>query len=473
MIRNLLWTICVDEGSFNGRVKKAIGYESLTEDLRGYDQSLNELYGRYETLNERFDASGAAQVSAQNDAVLSRLERRLRALEDNIQYLQRQQNASPAGQLAAVQEQISGLSRELEALKRGLAGAHENNAAGSLQYQVNHLSSVLNSQINENLALKQTVEKQQNDLAEQDRRLRGQEELLRELERQNREQSRAFEELKRQITQLLGDSGRVVPQQDAHSQPQPASPSPFKPAQKTAAPSLPPSAPLSPPVQKTEPAAAAWPARSPSVPLSAKPWITFFALPQPQPPRAVFQGDWRAVRDRFAQSIRGMEGLADGLAQLPIAEPAKNSFAKNIRFCREALEKFYSRFDFEGCDEDELSEKVTEKFFKIISDNLLDSVMIAIYRGGQAAGYERLLQNVNNYLSGHGIYTLEILPGMSAQGSVLPHIEPPIYKKTAVPSQDGLIDEVSLLPYFMAYEEDGNLEILRKRGRVVCLKYGA
>ena len=139
------------------------------------------------------------------------------------------------------------------------------------------------------------------------------------------------------------------------------------------------------------------------------------------------------------------------------------------------MEKLYEKFDFEGCDSDELSEKLTEKFFKIISENLLDNVMVAIYRGGKnVMGYDDFLRNINQYLSKHGIYTQVIVPGMEIKGDILSSIDPPIAKRTSVASDDGKVDEVELLPYFMYYEDDdGNLETVRKRGRVVCLKYGA
>ena len=101
--------------------------------------------------------------------------------------------------------------------------------------------------------------------------------------------------------------------------------------------------------------------------------------------------------------------------------------------------------------------------------------MVAIYRGGKdAVGYQDFLQNVNRYLSMHGIYTEDILPGMLIEGDIPSNIEPPISKQTSVVADDGKVDEVELLPYFMIYEDDdGNLDTVRKRGRVVCLKYGA
>ena len=213
---------------------------------------------------------------------------------------------------------------------------------------------------------------------------------------------------------------------------------------------------------------------SPSSP-AVKPWIKSFALSRATSPSAFFHGDGEHVKARLAQSIQDMDSLITYLeTQAEIEEPACTSFKKNLRWCMEALEKLYGKFDFDGCDAEEISEEITGKFFKIISENLLDNVMIAIYRGGKGAGgYPEFLQNVNSYLSRHGIYTEEVVPGMMLEGDMLSHIEPPIFKQTSAASDHGKVDEVELLPYFMFYEDDdGNLDTLRKRGRVVCLKYG-
>ena len=121
-----------------------------------------------------------------------------------------------------------------------------------------------------------------------------------------------------------------------------------------------------------------------------------------------------------------------------------------------------------------MSETITNKFFKIISDDLLDNVVLAIYRGGESArGCKNFLKEVNRYLAKHGIYTETVFPGTLLEGDMLANIEPPIAKKTTVAADDGKIDEVELLPYFMNYNDDnGRVDTLRKRGRVICLKCG-
>mgnify|MGYP000853569139 CR=1 FL=1 len=206
--------------------------------------------------------------------------------------------------------------------------------------------------------------------------------------------------------------------------------------------------------------------------LLVKSRITAFALPQASG-EVYFHGDGKAIKAKFAQGIAALEALSTEVARFPIAQDAARSFSKNLLRGKTALEKFYHRFDFEGYDAEELSEEVTRKFFGVIAENVLDNIVVGIYRGGQdAGGYAEFLKKVNDCLSKYGIYTREVLPGTAFTSSLAADIDPPIPKKTMDASKDGVIDEVELLPYFMDYEdEDGNREFVCKRGKIICLKY--
>ena len=281
------------------------------------------------------------------------------------------------------------------------------------------LKSAFDNQLLENSALKE--------------QLSLQEQRFSSLEKQNSEWKRQLKDLQNQLEQL---KGKDIP--------------------SVTKPQLQPS--VVPPI--------------PSTPPQGIPWIKFFSLIKSAMPVAYFHGDGAIVKSKLSQSIQDMDGLITYLSQSKIEEPARTSFMKNLRWCMEALEKLYGKFDFDGCDQEELSEEITGKFFRIISENLLDNVLVAIYRGGKdATDYQDFLKTVNSYLT---IYTEEITPGMSLEGDMLSNIEPPIAKQTPIPADDGKVDEVELLPYFMVYEDDdGNLDTVRKRGRVVRLKYGA
>lgn len=277
-----------------------------------------------------------------------------------------------------------------------------------------------------------------------------QEQRLFELEKQNASQVRELTTLKRQLESLQKQIEKLINSGVVPPSTQSALPvAPFQ---------------IVKPIQPVQP-----------VKPKIKPWIKFFSLPKPTKLMAFFHGDGLAVKTKLGQSIQGMDELITYLTQSKIVEPARASFMKNLSWCMEALEKLYEKFDFDSYEAEELSEKITDKFFKIITDNLLDNVMLAIYRGGKnAVGYQDFLQNVNRYLSKHGIYTENIEPGIVINRDMVSNIEPPITKYTSVATDDGKVDEVELLPYFMSYEDDdGKLDTVRKRGRIVLLKYGA
>ena len=316
------------------------------------------------------------------------------------------------------QAQFEAQNREIEALRKKFEAQSQN---------YSNIKSAFDIQTRENATLKQTISKQ--------------EQRLLKLEEKNAQQSQEISDVKKQLKDLqekLSHLRDAVPYQ--------ASASP----------------------ESTVP-------HNQPVPTPVEPWIKSFSISKSTSPKAFFHGDGANVKTKLAQSIKNMDGLITHLTQSKINEPARTSFMKNLRWCMEALEKLYGKFDFDGYDSEEISEEITGKFFKIISENLLDNVMVAIYRGGKdAVGYQEFLQIMNRYLSMHGIYTEDILPGTLIEGDMLSNIEPPISKQTSVAVDDGKVDDVELLPYFMLYEDDdGNLDTVRKRGRVVRLKYGA
>lgn len=316
------------------------------------------------------------------------------------------------------QAQFEAQNREIEALRKKFEAQSQNYA---------NIKSALDIRTLENTSLKQTISKQ--------------EQRLLKLEEKNAQQSQEISDVKKQLKDLQETLSHLM----------------------DAAPYQAPASPVST-VTHIQP-----------VSTSVEPWIKSFSISKSTSPNAFFHGDGANVKAKLAQSIQNMDGLITYLTQSKINEPARTSFMKNLRWCMEALEKLYGKFDFDGYDSEEISEEITGKFFKIISENLLDNVMVAIYRGGKdAVGYQEFLQIMNRYLSMHGIYTEDILPGTLIEGDMLSNIEPPISKQTSVAVDDGKVDEVELLPYFMLYEDDdGNLDTVRKRGRVVRLKYGA
>ena len=359
-------------------------------------------------------------------------------------------------------ENMGGRMNGLEAcLKTATSPSEQPGVSGALiaeqRMEVEQLRRLLVTQ-SQTIARLQSVvdaQRQETDELKQQTVLNAQQ--MDALTRQSAEQARAMDEIRRQLVALARSSVSPAPP--------PLPPKPPASMPKASVSAEPVVTLQSTPLVKPAPIAH---------PKPEKPWIAAFSLPKSTTEEAFFRGDAAAVRGKIAQSIQGLDALMIDVQQLPLKADAGNSFLKNLRQTKESLEKFCQKTNFAEYDEDELSEKVTEKYFKIIGDNILDNIMPGIYRGGQdAAGYGALLQKLNIYLSRHGIYTLDISPGTANTGSLGDHIEPPVLKQTMSASDDGKIAEVELLPYFINYaDDDGNITWLRKRGRVICLKYG-
>lgn len=397
-------------------------YEELS---RSHVERDNAWNARLKSLEERVQKIGLGVVPTPtaDSAKIQDAVKQLQADQQNIlrrlgQLENAPRNPQPAFPVAKDEaETLNGrwtaLARDMETMKGQLAASFQT---------VESFRVALDAAMRENTSLRQ-------QMALQDQRLAA-------LEKQNETQARVLDEMKRQIAGLVQLGATAKPA----SEPKPA-----------------------PPLPKPQP---------PTTP--EKPWISYFFLPKAARNQVYFHGDAEEAKSKLAESIQNMDELVTGVSQSGIPEPEKSSFEKNLRWCMEALEKLYRKFDFEGCDPEDISEELTEKFFKIVSEYLLDNVMVPIYRGGKGStGYGKLLQSVNRYLSNHGIYTLDIVPGELAAGDMLASIEDIAYKSAQTKAEDGKIAEVELLPYFMPYKDDnGSTDTVRKRGRIVCLKFG-
>ena len=413
--------------------------------LKTIEKELQNLAGNVSTVTPNVDLSSLSNAVRQIQAEQQRLSSRLGQLDNKTNT---QSQSISTGDASQLQAQLNAQAQEIEGLKRSL---------------------LLQSQNNDWLRQENQTLKQQ--AAQREQRITN-------LERQYGTQAQQLSDLKLQVEKLLHGTVTTVTTSTAtsHISTTPPKPTIPKPIPATPINEKPTAQPTTTSVFVSQShAVQAQPQTADVTKPTKEYWISSFALSKPMVQKAYFCGNGDMVKAKLAQSIQEMDELITYLSQSKITEPAKTSFMKNLRWGMEALEKLYSKFDFNGCDPEEISEEITDKFFKIISENILDNVMVAIYRGGKdAVGYNEFLGKVNHYLAAHDIYTQEILPGNKAEGNIISDIEPPVSKRTEVAADDGKIDEVELLPYFMTYEnDDGNLEIVRKRGRIVRLKYGA
>ena len=415
--------------------------------LKTIEKELQNSAGTVSTVTPNVDLSSLPNAVKQIQAEQQRLSLRLGQLDNKTRT---QSQGISTGDTSQLQAQLNAQAQEIEGLKRSL---------------------LLQSQNNDWLRQENQTLKQQ--AAQREQRITN-------LESQYGTQAQQLSDLKQQVEKLI--HGTVVPTPTSiTTSTSRISTTPLKPTIPKAIPASPfnekPTAqPTTTSVSVSQSHAVQAQLQTTDVKKPTKEyWISSSALSKPMVQKAYFCGDGDMVKAKLTQSIQKMDELITDLSLSKIAEPAKTSFMKNLRWGMEALEKLYSKFDFDGCDPEDISEEITDKFFKIISENILDNVMVAIYRGGKdAVGYNEFLGKVNHYLAAHDIYTREILPGSKAEGNIISDIEPPVSKRTDVAADDGKIDEVELLPYFMIYEnDDGNVETVRKRGRIVRLKYGA
>lgn len=446
----VIWNLIIDEEDFTRRVQKEIYQTEIIIDVERRIEGLKSLPSTDDIHRLMEDFFQGTNIESE----LHTLDQKMEELKQGIQ-------AEYSNEQTRF-DRLGSRMDDMEArLKTAVPPSEQPNVSGALiaeqgqEIEQLHRLLITQSQTIARLQSAIDAQRQENDALKRQTVLNAQQ--MDALARQSAEQARAMDEIRRQLAALTCSS--------VSSAPPPLPPKPPAPKPKPSA-SAEPVVTLQPtPLVKPAPIAQ---------PKPEKPWIAAFSLPKPTTEEAFFRGGAAAVRGKIAQSIQGLDALMIDVQRLPLKEDAGNSFLKNLRQTKTALEKLDQKFNFAGCDEDELSERVTDKFFKIIGDNILDNIMPGIYRGGRdAAGYEAFLQKLNSYLIQHGIYTLDISPGATITGNISDHIEPPILKPTMNAADDGKIDEVELLPYFMNYEDDdGNLEWLRKSGRIIIMKYG-
>ena len=152
----------------------------------------------------------------------------------------------------------------------------------------------------------------------------------------------------------------------------------------------------------------------------------------------------------------------------------KQTYLNIFERYKKHIQKFIDNADIdEDEDNDDIWENITEKFFKIVQNDILSNFMIGIYRGikNEKAVYEQFLNEVNKYLASCCIYTRYIHPGVKYTKDDLNDMVP-LKKETSDIEKDDYIDEVERLPYYIDYlNEDKEKEYFCYDGRFVILKY--
>lgn len=202
-------------------------------------------------------------------------------------------------------------------------------------------------------------------------------------------------------------------------------------------------------------------------------WIWEFKILET---RTVFlQGKPEKILSRLNQALAGCEDLFDSLENLQLTQDS--GIAENLRRYKSALTKLIETGDknFAEVDEDLLSQKASELFFGVVKKNLLETVVISIYRcpENQRETYKKFLRAFNEYLKSCGIYTKYFAPGKKIDSELRSYSESVITKTTPNQSENNIIYEIERLPYFLNYyDEDNSVAALSCGAKVFVLKYG-
>ncbi len=127
---------------------------------------------------------------------------------------------------------------------------------------------------------------------------------------------------------------------------------------------------------------------------------------------------------------------------------------------------FNVRLNLDELSDNELSEAVTARYFKIFQQVIFDNILLAINRGldENPVFYFEFLRRVNDYLSRCGIYTVNAKSGVTVSDEDYQNMTPQI-RKTVDGDQNGLILEIERLPYRINYlTEFGELKFLQYNG---------
>lgn len=187
----------------------------------------------------------------------------------------------------------------------------------------------------------------------------------------------------------------------------------------------------------------------------------------------IFLGNDISMITSKLEKAMNVSGIIEVLGDIELEN--REVFIKLFNKYQKNLKKLIDNLEIDEEDEDIIFEKITEKFLDILKRDILDNVLIAIYRSmknnNQKELYEKLLIKINEYLISCSIYTRYIVPNRKYTELDLKDMEP-LAKKTDKQEKDGLIDEVERLPYYINYvNEDKETDCLCIDGKFIVLKY--
>ena len=143
------------------------------------------------------------------------------------------------------------------------------------------------------------------------------------------------------------------------------------------------------------------------------------------------------------------------------ANPSSTSkqFQKLLTAHLKEVKRFVDKLKLDDLDDEELSETVTAKFFKLFQRTIFDNLIIAITRGLKSNNqnakdfYANFLDRLNEYLTRCGIYSINVKPDRQAEAEDYENMTPQIIK-TDDAALSEKINSIERLPYRINYLDE-------------------
>ena len=147
-------------------------------------------------------------------------------------------------------------------------------------------------------------------------------------------------------------------------------------------------------------------------------------------------------------------------------------FQKLISLHLKAVQSFADKLKLKDLDDEELSETVTSKYFKLFQQIIFDNLLLAIQRGVKTTDdfYTKFLAKLNAYLEQCGIYTVNAESGVKATDDDYKNMSLQNVK-TSDKNLAGVICQIERLPYRINYlDEFGEQKFFQYNGMMSLYK---
>ena len=164
----------------------------------------------------------------------------------------------------------------------------------------------------------------------------------------------------------------------------------------------------------------------------------------------------------------------DDMKNFLIANDSETSkkFQKLISLHLKAVQSFADKLKLKDLDDEELSETVTSKYFKLFQQIIFDNLLLAIQRGVKTTDdfYTKFLAKLNAYLEQCGIYTVNAESGVKATDEDYKNMSLQNVK-TSDKNLAGIICQIERLPYRINYlDEFGEQKFFQYNGMMSLYK---